>query len=191
MAKCDICSKEITFGIKVSHSHRRTNRTWKPNVKRVKALVNGTPCRIYACTRCLRSGKVTRAIWDWYEKRVRKVRELTQRSFSFFFFIGYYLCKWVALRYGVAPHRLRSHLPTAELTPAQILASLGNIGSLSDHTVCFRFQWASYYHLFRDIILPICIVYIIFCFWLKMSFKYIIILTLGRQRRPPLLFYNI
>lgn len=62
MAKCDICSKEITFGIKVSHSHRRTNRTWKPNVKRVKALVNGTPCRIYACTRCLRSGKVTRAI---------------------------------------------------------------------------------------------------------------------------------
>ena len=62
MAKCDSGSKEITCGIKVSHSHRRTNRTWKPNVKRVKALVNGTPCRIYACTRCLRSGKVTRAI---------------------------------------------------------------------------------------------------------------------------------
>ena len=40
MAKCDICSKEITFGIKVSHSHRRTNRTWKPNVKRVKAIVD-------------------------------------------------------------------------------------------------------------------------------------------------------
>ena len=62
MAKCDICNKEITFGIKVSHSHRRTNRTWKPNVKRVKAIVNGAPCRIYACTRCLRYGKVTRAI---------------------------------------------------------------------------------------------------------------------------------
>ena len=25
-------------------------------------IVNGTPCRIYACTRCLRSGKVERAV---------------------------------------------------------------------------------------------------------------------------------
>lgn len=62
MAKCDICSKEITFGIQVSHSHRRSNRTWKPNVKKVKAIVNGSPRRINVCTRCLRSGKVTRAI---------------------------------------------------------------------------------------------------------------------------------
>ena len=62
MAKCDICSKEIAFGIKVPHSHRRTNRTWKPNVVKVKAIVNGTPRRINVCTRCLRSGKVVRAI---------------------------------------------------------------------------------------------------------------------------------
>ncbi len=38
MAKCDICGKGVTFGIKVSHSHRRANRAWKPNVKRVKAM---------------------------------------------------------------------------------------------------------------------------------------------------------
>ena len=62
MAKCDICNKEIASGIKVSHSHRRSNRTWKPNVKKVKAIVNGSPRRINVCTRCLRSGKVTRAI---------------------------------------------------------------------------------------------------------------------------------
>lgn len=62
MAKCDICKKEIAFGIKVSHSHRRSNRTWKPNVKKVKAIVDGSPRRINVCTRCLRSGKVTRAI---------------------------------------------------------------------------------------------------------------------------------
>lgn len=43
MAKCDICGKGVTFGIKVSHSHRRSNRAWKPNVRRVKAIVNGTP----------------------------------------------------------------------------------------------------------------------------------------------------
>ena len=62
MAKCDVCGKGVVFGIAVSHSHIRTNRTWKPNVKRVKAVVNGSPRRVYACTRCLRSGKVTRAV---------------------------------------------------------------------------------------------------------------------------------
>ena len=62
MAKCEYCGKDVAFGIKVSHSHRRSNRTWKPNVKRVKAVVNGSPRRVYACTRCLRSGKVTRAV---------------------------------------------------------------------------------------------------------------------------------
>ena len=62
MAKCDICGKGVTFGIKVSHSNRRSPRTCKPNVKRVKAMVNGTPTHIYACTRCLRSNKVTRAV---------------------------------------------------------------------------------------------------------------------------------
>ena len=34
----------------------------EPNVKRVKAIVDGSPKYIYACTRCLRSGKVTRAV---------------------------------------------------------------------------------------------------------------------------------
>ncbi|GHU53679.1 50S ribosomal protein L28 [Clostridia bacterium] len=55
MAKCDICGKGVTFGIKVSHSHRRTNRTWKPNVQRIKTVIDGTPQHIYACTRCIRT----------------------------------------------------------------------------------------------------------------------------------------
>ena len=62
MAKCQFCDKGVTFGIQVSHSHRRSNRPWKPNVKRVKAVVNGSPRHVYVCTRCMRSGKVTRAI---------------------------------------------------------------------------------------------------------------------------------
>lgn len=61
MAKCEICGKGVTFGNKVSHSHRLTNRTWKPNVQRVKAIVKGSPCHINVCSRCLRSGKVERA----------------------------------------------------------------------------------------------------------------------------------
>ena len=50
MAKCEFCDKGVTFGIQVSHSHRRSNRPWKPNVKRVKAMVNGTPRHVYVCT---------------------------------------------------------------------------------------------------------------------------------------------
>ena len=62
MAKCDVCGKGVTFGIQVSHSHRRSNRTWKANVRTVKALVNGTPKTLQVCSRCLRSGKIVRAI---------------------------------------------------------------------------------------------------------------------------------
>ena len=62
MAKCEVCGKGMVFGIKVSHSHRRTNRTWKPNLRKVKAMVNGTPKTINVCSRCLRSNKVTRAV---------------------------------------------------------------------------------------------------------------------------------
>ena len=58
MAKCECCGKGVAFGIKVSHSHRRSNRTWKPNVRRVKAVVEGSPKYVYACSRCLRAAKL-------------------------------------------------------------------------------------------------------------------------------------
>jgi large subunit ribosomal protein L28 len=61
MAKCEICDKEVKFGIQVSHSHRRSNRTWKPNIKKVRANIGGTSKTISVCTRCLRSNKVERA----------------------------------------------------------------------------------------------------------------------------------
>ena len=49
MAKCDVCGKGVTFGIKMSHSHRRSNRTWKPNVRKVKAVVNGSVKSVNVC----------------------------------------------------------------------------------------------------------------------------------------------
>lgn len=61
MAKCDICGKGVHFGNNVSHSHRRSNRIFKANVKRVKCSVNGTPKRLHVCTNCLKSGRVVRA----------------------------------------------------------------------------------------------------------------------------------
>lgn len=61
MAKCSICGKGVLFGIKVSHSHRRSNRMWKPNVKSVRCKVNGANKRMKVCTSCLKSGRVERA----------------------------------------------------------------------------------------------------------------------------------
>ena len=43
MAKCSICGKGVVFGHAVSHSNRKTNRAWKPNIRKVKAIVDGTP----------------------------------------------------------------------------------------------------------------------------------------------------
>ena len=58
---CDVCGKKPSFGMNVSHSHRRTKRRWNPNIQRVKALVNGvTPKRVNVCTSCLKAGKVSR-----------------------------------------------------------------------------------------------------------------------------------
>lgn len=60
--KCDICGKVAVSGHLISHSHIRSKRVFAPNIQRVRALVNGTPRRINVCTRCLRSGKVVRAV---------------------------------------------------------------------------------------------------------------------------------
>ena len=62
MAKCDICNKSVSFGNKLSitrsHISKRTSRTWKPNLRTVKTMVNGQPKKIHVCAKCLRAGKV-------------------------------------------------------------------------------------------------------------------------------------
>ena len=65
MAKCEVCEKSIAHGNKISiarsHVSRRSSRTFKPNLRRVKAVVNGDTKTISVCAKCLRSGKVKRA----------------------------------------------------------------------------------------------------------------------------------
>jgi large subunit ribosomal protein L28 len=48
--------------MKVSHSNRHTKRTWAPNLQRVKVKVEGRSMRLRVCARCLRSGRVQRAV---------------------------------------------------------------------------------------------------------------------------------
>lgn len=58
---CAICGKTRSTGHNVSHSERKTKRTWQPNLQRVRVLWHGGARRLYVCTRCLRSGRVERA----------------------------------------------------------------------------------------------------------------------------------
>lgn len=60
-AVCEICGKHPSFGMSISHSHRRIKRRWNPNIQRVRAMVGSTPRRLSVCTSCLRAGKVTKA----------------------------------------------------------------------------------------------------------------------------------
>lgn len=59
---CEVCGKGMISGNLVSHSNRHSRRVWLPNIRTVRAMVNGAPKKIHVCTRCLRSGKVERAI---------------------------------------------------------------------------------------------------------------------------------
>ncbi|CDD27959.1 MAG: 50S ribosomal protein L28 [Clostridia bacterium] len=65
MAKCEICDKSINFGNKLSitrsHISKRTTRTWKPNLRTVKTIVDGQPKKVKVCAKCLRSGKIQKA----------------------------------------------------------------------------------------------------------------------------------
>ncbi|MGH3429882.1 MAG: 50S ribosomal protein L28 [Terriglobales bacterium] len=55
---CELCGKKPGIGMSVSHSHRRTKRTWKPNIQTVHAAVAGRRSRkVDVCTSCLKAGK--------------------------------------------------------------------------------------------------------------------------------------
>lgn len=68
-AICDICGKRPSFGNSVSRLGKnalkrsvkgRARRMFKPNVQRLRVVVDGTPQRITACTACIKAGKVER-----------------------------------------------------------------------------------------------------------------------------------
>ena len=59
---CSVCGKKPGFGNHRSHSMVATKRRFNPNLQRVRVLVNGVQKRAYVCTRCLKGGKVQKAV---------------------------------------------------------------------------------------------------------------------------------
>jgi large subunit ribosomal protein L28 len=57
---CSVCGKAPTAGRNVSHSHRVTNRTFRPNIQKVTVVENGHTKKANVCTKCLKAGKVVR-----------------------------------------------------------------------------------------------------------------------------------
>jgi len=57
---CQLCGKHPSTGHNVSHSNVKTGRRWNVNLQTTRALVDGVRKRIRVCTRCIRSGRVTK-----------------------------------------------------------------------------------------------------------------------------------
>lgn len=63
MAKrCEVCGKGPQFGNNVSHANNKTRRRFNPNLQSVRVkLAAGGNGRVKVCTRCIKSGKITKA----------------------------------------------------------------------------------------------------------------------------------
>jgi large subunit ribosomal protein L28 len=68
---CYYCEKNPVTGHKVSHSNIKTKTRWLPNLRRMKAVVSGTTRTIRVCTRCVRSGLVTRPVKRNYKPETK------------------------------------------------------------------------------------------------------------------------
>ena len=59
---CEVCGKRPVTGNNVSHAHNKTTRRFMPNLQRIKINNGGTSRRVLVCTRCIRSGRVAKAV---------------------------------------------------------------------------------------------------------------------------------
>ena len=59
---CEVCGKAPVAGRSISHSHRVTNRWFRPNIQKVTIKdKNGRVRKANVCTKCMKAGKVERA----------------------------------------------------------------------------------------------------------------------------------
>jgi len=66
MGKCAVCEKTFNTARKLryrgTYVTKRSLHKQKANVKSIRVVVNGATRKMSVCTRCMRSGKVTRAV---------------------------------------------------------------------------------------------------------------------------------
>ncbi len=62
MAKCFVCNRQRMAGQNVSHANNVTKRVFNVNLQPFRALVDGKPKKVKVCTRCIRGGKIQKAV---------------------------------------------------------------------------------------------------------------------------------
>ena len=60
--QCEVCDKKPQFGNNVSHANNKTRRVWKPNLKKMRVVMKESIKTMKVCTRCLKSGKIIKAV---------------------------------------------------------------------------------------------------------------------------------
>ncbi|WP_462324082.1 50S ribosomal protein L28 [Desulfoplanes sp.] len=61
--ECAICGKKPQVGNNVSHAHNKSKRRFMPNLQDVRVqLPSGEVKKVSVCTRCIRSGAVTKPV---------------------------------------------------------------------------------------------------------------------------------
>jgi large subunit ribosomal protein L28 len=58
---CSVCGKQRRVANNVSHSNIKTKSIQRPNLRRVHVKVGNTSTHVRVCSRCLRSGSVSKA----------------------------------------------------------------------------------------------------------------------------------
>ena len=64
---CEICGKGPVTGNNISHAHNKTTRRWYPNLQTVRVDIKGQTKKMKVCTRCLRSGLVSKGAFPKIE----------------------------------------------------------------------------------------------------------------------------
>jgi len=60
--RCVICKKGPVSGNTRSHSNIKTKRRWLPNLQKINILLKGKKVKAYVCTKCMKAGKVKKAV---------------------------------------------------------------------------------------------------------------------------------
>ena len=59
--QCAICGKKTLVGNNVSHANNKTKKRFNANLQKIKVVQNGSIKKIKACTRCIKSNKITKS----------------------------------------------------------------------------------------------------------------------------------
>lgn len=79
--KCEVCGKSVVAGGSItrrglakkkggvgSRVIAHNKRVFRPNLRKVRAVVDGTVTRLTVCTSCIQAGKVTKPVKREYVK---------------------------------------------------------------------------------------------------------------------------